>query len=831
MRGGLPALPPTVVPVARQGFNERELSARLRSVVLEALETALPGLAAIYAVYGALNLVELQDSPRQTLLISAVAVGSAAAHVAARIRLKQGLIPSGWAHETAAMLGGIALLNCFLALFLFPKPVQTTALILLVMGVGCTFLSVRWLSVILIASGAGWAGAVSIAPPSPDWSHLGVALGASILISAAVHAARMRTFSEMHSRQLAELEKLDGAQSDAMAARGEMEGLWDWDLRTDKMFFSPRWKSMLGYEEARIDATPQSWFNLVHPYDVSAVIKGLTDHVDGKSESFESEHRIRQADGSYRWVLSRGRAIRDSGGGSLRVVGSQIDMKRMKTFEARLIHDATHDRLTGLPNREYLLQRIEEDIDRRRRNRNYIFAVAFLDLDRFKDVNDSLGHLIGDQLLAEVSKRLLACQSSGDVVARLGGDEFVVLMRDLDSEIDSTVRMDRIQEALKGAFQLDGHEVVTEASIGVAVAGSHFKRPEDLLRNADIAMYEAKARARGHIQVFNTEMHVRASRLWSMQNDLRRAIERDELELRYQPFISLQTGRISGAEALLRWRRNSELIAPSEFIPLAEDLGLIISIGEWVLREACRQNKSWQEAGLRAIKISVNLSARQLIQRDFANTVRRILREIGLDPRWLQFELTESALMDNADETPASLHGLFYMGIRTAIDDFGTGYSSLDYLRRLQFDTLKIDHSFVADVSTDRKTAALVRSMIAMAHSLSLKVVAEGVETRGQLAFLRAHGCDHIQGFLASRPVVADQFTEMLQLDRLLLGEPGRWAGSFLPPRQPGLETSREPKTSSPALSRQLAALGNRSRAVQEDSEIVVDPTTLTRPL
>jgi len=216
-------LPPTVLPVARQGFNERELSPRLRSVVLEALETALPGLAAIYAVYGALNLAELQDNPRQALFISAVAVVSAAAHVAARIRLKQGLIPLGWAHETAAMLGAIALLNCFLALFLFPKPVQTTALILLVMGVGCTFLSVRWLSVILIASGVGWAAAVLGAPPSPDWSHLGVALGASILISAAVHSSRMRTFSEMHSRQLAELEKLDGAQSDAMAARGEID--------------------------------------------------------------------------------------------------------------------------------------------------------------------------------------------------------------------------------------------------------------------------------------------------------------------------------------------------------------------------------------------------------------------------------------------------------------------------------------------------------------------------------------------------------------------------------------------------------------------------------
>ena len=664
-------------------------------------------------------------------------------------------------------MGG--LLNSLLHMVLMPDGGKTTALIVLSMAAGCTFLSLRWLLVVLAATLLGWMAVSELVAPTHEWFQFGVALFASAAISVAVHTARMRSYKTLHRAHLSEITSLDSADA-SLEARGELEGLLDWDLKTDKVYFSPRWMSMLGYEKERIDPTPEAWFNLIHPNDLDGLTRQLREHFDERAEHFEIEHRIRQSDGSYRWVLSRGRMVRGGKGDRDRFVGSQIDIKRLKTYEAQLLHDATHDRLTGLPNREYVLGRLEEEIERVRSSADYEFAVVFLDLDRFKDINDSLGHLVGDRLLAEVAQRLETSKESSDVVGRLGGDEFVILLRELRNGKEAADRMDRMQRDISRPFQIDQHEVVSSASVGIALGDSKFRKPEDLLRNADLAMYQAKSRSKGRLQVFNADMHVRASRQWELQNDLRRAVEREELEVYYQPFISLGDGRISGAEALLRWRRNHTFISPAEFIPLAEDLGLIVEIGEWVLEQACRQNQTWQQDGLRPIQISVNLSARQLYQQDFSAVVRNTLERIGLDVRWLQLELTESALMGGAEGTPASLNQLFELGADTAIDDFGTGYSSLSYLRRMSFTSLKIDSSFVADISEDEKAAALICSMINLAHSLKLKVVAEGVETRAQLDFLRTQGCDHIQGYLASRPVPHDKFQMLLSRDDLLLG-------------------------------------------------------------
>jgi diguanylate cyclase (GGDEF)-like protein/PAS domain S-box-containing protein len=552
--------------------------------------------------------------------------------------------------------------------------------------------------------------------------------------------------------------------------RGETEGLWDWDLNSDRMTFSPRWARMLGYSAAEIGESPESWFNLIHPHDLGRTLDRMTAHLEGREPNFECEHRIQVRDGGYCWVLSRGQALLGEGGKPERVLGSQIHLGRLKSFESKLLHDATHDKLTGLPNRHYLLARLREDFSRAGRNDRYGFAVVFLDLDGFKGVNDSLGHLAGDRLLSMVGKRLAETKRTEDTVARLGGDEFVMILRNLRDEGEALTLAAKTQEALSAPFRLADQDLVTGSSIGVAMYASEITRTEDLLRNADIAMYHAKSSRKGAIQVFDAEMHVRTRRLWNLQTDLRGAIDRGELRLLYQPFIEVESGRICGAEALIRWRRSDgEMVSPAEFIPLAEEQGLIGAIGEWALHTACLQNKEWQAAGLRPVKISVNLSTKQLSNHEFAATVRRVIEETQLEPKWLQLELTETALMGSLDATPASLYSLFCMDIQLAIDDFGTGYSSLGYLRKLQFDTLKIDKSFVEDIATDRRAAALARSIISMAHSLRMSSLAEGVETLEQLELLRAYGCNVVQGYLASRPIPPQEFATLLQGDVRLL--------------------------------------------------------------
>ena len=359
-------------------------------------------------------------------------------------------------------------------------------------------------------------------------------------------------------------------------------------------------------------------------------------------------------------------------------------------------------------------------------------------------------------------------------MARLGGDEFVVLLRDIRDEADDA---EAIQGMLVQPIRLRKQQIVTRASIGIAVSSSQFHKADEMLRNADIAMYHAKLEGKGKVQVFDWDMRKRASRAWNLRNDLRFAIDRNELCLVYQPFISLQGGRISGAEALVRWKQADELVPRAEFVPLAEEQGTIWEIGEWVVREACLQNREWEDASLRPVKISVNLPARQLSSDEFSTTLKQILDETQLAPRWLQLGLTETALMRSLDASSNSLLSLLYLGAQTPIDDFGTGYSSLDYLRRLQFNTLKIDKSFIDDVSNGSKPAALAQSMISRVHSLDLNVVAEGVENLDQLSFLVDAGYDHLQGYLASKPVDADEFGRIFEEGLSLLGPRAEMGG------------------------------------------------------
>jgi diguanylate cyclase (GGDEF)-like protein len=432
------------------------------------------------------------------------------------------------------------------------------------------------------------------------------------------------------------------------------------------------------------------------------------------------------------------------------------EMRRgRKEAEATVERQAHYDLLTNLPNRTTFRDRLTVALAQAARNRKML-AVLFVDLDRFKTIVDSLGHTIGDQLLRGVAERLRASLEESDTLARMGGDEFVILLPQIN-RADRAVRVaQHILEAIKPPFLFDKNELHITMSIGITLYPYDGEDADALLKNADTALYRAKEQGRNNYQLYTPAMNARAFERLALENSLRKALERKEFLLHYQPQLDMQTGEMVGTEALVRWQHpDLGLVYPAEFISISEETGLITQLGEWVLRTACAQNKAWQKAGLPPMTVAVNLSARQFQQHDLVNTVSRILKETGLEPRWLEIEITEGIAMKNADYTNVLLRGMKEMGVKVALDDFGTGYSSLSYLKKFPIDTLKIDQSFVRDLTSDPNDAAIANAVIVLAHSLKLKVVAEGVETEAQEAYLRQQGCDISQGYLAATPLVA----------------------------------------------------------------------------
>lgn len=428
----------------------------------------------------------------------------------------------------------------------------------------------------------------------------------------------------------------------------------------------------------------------------------------------------------------------------------------LKLAEAQLIHDAFHDVLTGLPNRALFMERLERALMQTKRRANYTFAVLFLDLDRFKVVNDSLGHMIGDQLLTALARRLENCLRSGDTVARLGGDEFTILLDDLNNINDVTGVVERIHEALTSAFKLSGHEVFTTVSIGIALNKGNYNQPEELLRDADIAMYRAKALGKARHEIFDSTMYTQVTKLLELEMDLRRAVERQEFLIHYQPIVLLETDKIIGFEALVRWQHPQHgLVPPDKFIPLAEETGLIIPIGYWVLREACRQMRAWQVQFPTdpPLTISVNLSTKQFSQPELIDQINQIMQETGLEAGNLKLEITESVLMENIQLATFMLLQLQQMNIQLHLDDFGIGYSSLSYLHRFPSNALKIDRSFIIKIGANGENLEIIQAIIALAHSLNIDVIAEGVETVEQLAQLKAMKCKYAQGYFFSKPL------------------------------------------------------------------------------
>jgi diguanylate cyclase (GGDEF)-like protein/PAS domain S-box-containing protein len=451
-------------------------------------------------------------------------------------------------------------------------------------------------------------------------------------------------------------------------------------------------------------------------------------------------------------------------------VGVFSDISERKSAEERIMHQLYFDQLTALPNRMLFNDRLQQVFAQAKRHPEKCFAVMFLDLDRFKIVNDSMGHDAGDQLLQQAAHRLRGCVRESDTVARMGGDEFTIVLCDIHGPEDACETAQRILEAFKHPFTLNHQEVFVYVSIGISTFPNDGHSTEILLKNADMAMYRAKHAGGSWFELYDAVLGQQATERLAIESAMHKAIERGEFMLNYQPQMDICSGRLVGCEALIRWRHPTQgMISPAQFIPLAEETGLIVSIGEWILRTACRQAKEWENAGTR-LRIAVNISARQFHQGDLATTVERMLREFDFAPELLELELTESIVMEDSARTMEVMEKLHRMGVQMSIDDFGTGYSSLSYLKRLPIHILKIDQSFVRDINTDPDDRAIVTAVIALAHSMKLKVVAEGVENKEQLRFLREHRCDTAQGFLFSKPLPATEMSLFLEIkdERLL---------------------------------------------------------------
>jgi diguanylate cyclase (GGDEF)-like protein/PAS domain S-box-containing protein len=559
----------------------------------------------------------------------------------------------------------------------------------------------------------------------------------------------------------------------ALAMKGANDGLWDWNLETGKVFYSSRWKEIIGEGGSEMPPVLDTWLDRAHPHDRAALEGDLRAHREGRTSRLENEHRLRSRDGSYLWVLARGMAHRGAEGEATRITGSITDITDRKGQEERLTYEALYDPLTNLPNRAFLDDLLRRAMRRVKRQPEYTFAVLFVDLDRFKQVNDTLGHATGDRVLAEVAKRLQTCVRPGDVVTRLAGDEFCVLLDDIGDGRDATRVARRILESLDEPLQVEGRTLFTGASIGIAVSEGDTLEPEHLMRNADTAMYRAKTGGRGRFEVFDRTMHERAMELMRLEAELRRGLEEDQFHLVYLPVVRLEDRRIIGLEALLRWR-NPERgeVPPSVFVPIAEETGMIVPMGWWVLERACEEMSRWVEMfpSMAELSVSVNFSIKQLRQPDLLERVNGALERSGLPPDRLFLEVSERDLMEEPEWHEEVLGNLQKLGVQVQVDDFGTGPSSLTYLDRFKISTLKIDRSFVKTIDRPDEEAAVVQAIITLARQLGIRVVAEGVETHDQGHRLMSLHCDVGQGFLFGRPMEPDVVTAVLEGERELLG-------------------------------------------------------------
>lgn len=555
-------------------------------------------------------------------------------------------------------------------------------------------------------------------------------------------------------------------------------GHWAWDSKSHRLEISPESYRIFGLRATEVGASPESFLEWVHPDDREQVLESFTQVIQ-EAASASVEHRVRLP-GGVEHTVHQELEVRKDSLGNLRLSGTIQDITERKTAEERLFQMTYFDSLTGLPNRRYLQEHLVHLVECAKLE-GYLIAVLSLDLDNFKRVNDTLGHKVGDRLLEAVANRLRLYTRRSDyvsrsrpandvtyfdtgTVARLGGDEFVVVLAGIAHTDDAGVVARRVRESIAVPFDIDGEQIFITASIGIAAYPDNGVDVATLLQHAGAALHNAKDRGRDNCQSFCEVLNERAVSRLFIENGLRRAIERDELVVNYQPKIDIRTGLTLGMEALLRWvHPDLGIVPPTQFIPIAEERDLIAPIGEWVLRQACRQNKRWQDEGLAPLRVSINLSPKQFKQESLVHTVKTVLAETRLDPSLLELEVTESVLMDDIDTALSTMRALQQLGVQLSIDDFGIGYSSLSYLKRFPIDALKIDQTFIRDISHDQDDAAIVVAIIGLAHNLQLRVVAEGAEDREQLQFLRRHGCDEVQGFFFSHPLPGEEFARWVR--------------------------------------------------------------------
>ena len=562
----------------------------------------------------------------------------------------------------------------------------------------------------------------------------------------------------------------------AEAQRLAQLGHWDWNLDRGVVLRSDEVLRILEVDRDSFAPDYRALLPLLHREDAAALATAIDAALD-RAQSFSLECRRVRSDGTTRILHEQAAVTCDESGKPVRIHGTTQDITERRRTEERMRTLALYDTLTGLPNRQFFKEQFGHSLAHAARL-GLPLAVLVLDVDRFKRINDTLGHGVGDRLLKEVGARLAATLRDADYVirgeivagsqnlARLGGDEFTIMLASLAQAEDVAKVARRILERVARPLVLDGHEIVVTASIGIAVFPADGDDPDTLQKNADSAMYFAKEQGRDNYQFFSPSMNARSVQKLSMENGLRKALEREELRLFYQPKVDAASGRIAGVEALIRWQHPTlGMVPPNDFIPLAEETGLIVPIGAWVLHAACRQMSRWNAAGFADLTVAVNMASPNFAQKDFAASVAATIRGAGIAPGSVEIEVTESVLMQDINATIATLKDLKASGVRLSVDDFGTGYSSLSYLKRFPIDTLKIDRSFVRDVMNNREDAAITTAIIALSQSLGLQVVAEGVETEEQAAYLRSKGCHLMQGFLFSRPVPPDQITALLRAE------------------------------------------------------------------